>query len=26
VTGSRLTPSTHEVHFGASRVLLPVGS
>jgi putative CocE/NonD family hydrolase len=26
VTGSQLTPSTHEVHFGASRVLLPVGS
>jgi putative CocE/NonD family hydrolase len=26
VTGSRLTPSTHEVHFGASRVLFPVGS
>jgi uncharacterized protein len=26
VTGSRLTPSTHEVHFGASRVLLPAGS
>ncbi|MFY9764913.1 MAG: CocE/NonD family hydrolase, partial [Mycobacterium sp.] len=26
VTGSRLTPSTHEVHLGASRVLLPVGS
>jgi uncharacterized protein len=26
VTGSQLTPSTHEVHFGASRVLLPVGA
>jgi putative CocE/NonD family hydrolase len=26
VTGSQLKPSTHEVHFGASRVLLPVGS
>jgi uncharacterized protein len=23
-TGSRLKPSTHEVHFGASRVVLPV--
>jgi uncharacterized protein len=25
-TGSRLKPSTHELHFGASRVLLPVES
>ncbi|MGB9249330.1 MAG: CocE/NonD family hydrolase [Mycobacterium sp.] len=25
-TGSQLTPSTHEVHFGASRIVLPVGS
>jgi putative CocE/NonD family hydrolase len=25
-TGSRLTPSTHEVHFGTSRVMFPVGS
>jgi hypothetical protein len=24
VTGSRLKPSTHELHFGASRVVLPV--
>jgi predicted acyl esterase len=26
VTGSTLKPSTHQVHFGASRVLLPVSS
>jgi uncharacterized protein len=26
VTGSRLKPSTHELHFGASRVVLPVQS
>ena len=26
VTGSQLTPSTHEVHFGASRIVFPVGS
>jgi uncharacterized protein len=26
VTGSRLKPSTHEVHFGTSRVVLPVQS
>ena len=25
-TGSRFTPSTHEVHFGTSRIVLPVGS
>ena len=25
-TGSRVKPSTHEVHFGASRIVLPVGS
>ena len=25
VTGSQLKPSTHEVHFGTSRVVLPVG-
>lgn len=25
-TGSRLTPSTHEVRFGASRIVFPVGS
>ncbi|MDT5083628.1 MAG: uncharacterized protein QOJ61_671 [Mycobacterium sp.] len=25
-TGSQLKPSTHEVHFGASRIVLPVGS
>ena len=24
VTGSRFKPSTHELHFGASRVVLPV--
>ena len=24
-TGSQLKPSTHEVHFGTSRVVLPVG-
>ncbi|MDT5204384.1 MAG: uncharacterized protein QOD34_1020 [Mycobacterium sp.] len=24
-TGSRLTPSTHEVHLGTSRIVLPVG-
>ncbi|WIM88332.1 CocE/NonD family hydrolase [Candidatus Mycobacterium wuenschmannii] len=26
LTGSQLTPSTHEVHFGASRIVLPVES
>jgi putative CocE/NonD family hydrolase len=26
VTGSQLKPSTHELHFGASRVLLPLES
>ncbi len=26
VTGSRLKPSTHEVHFGTSRMVLPVGT
>jgi hypothetical protein len=25
-TGGQLTPSTHEVHFGTSRIVLPVGS
>ncbi|UMB67932.1 CocE/NonD family hydrolase [Mycobacterium paraterrae] len=25
-TASQTTPSTHEVHFGASRIVLPVGS
>jgi uncharacterized protein len=25
-TGSQLRPSTHEVHFGTSRIVLPVGS
>jgi uncharacterized protein len=25
-TGSQLKPATHEVHFGTSRVVLPVGS
>jgi predicted acyl esterase len=25
-TGSGLTPSTHEVHFGTSRIVLPVES
>ena len=25
-TGSQLKPSTHEVHFGTSRIVLPVGS
>ena len=25
-TASHLTPATHEVHFGASRIVLPVGS
>ena len=25
-TGSQLVPSTHEVHFGTSRIVLPVGS
>ena len=25
-TGSQLKPSTHEVHFGPSRIVLPVGS
>ena len=25
-TGSRLAPSTHEVHLGTSRIVLPVGS
>jgi uncharacterized protein len=25
-TGSRLKPATHELHFGASRLVLPVGS
>lgn len=26
LTGDELKPSTHQVHFGASRVLLPLGS
>jgi hypothetical protein len=26
IAGSQLTPSTHEVHFGTSRVVVPVGS
>jgi hypothetical protein len=25
-TGSQLKPSTHEVHFGTSRIVFPVGS
>ena len=25
-TASQLTPSTHEVHFGTSRIVFPVGS